>query len=43
LFSAILVLNTIIVQPKASATGLVLVLSGIPFYFYFKRKYPANH
>lgn len=41
LFSAILVINTIIVQPGASLTGLLLVLSGVPFYYYFKKKYTA--
>ncbi len=39
LFSAVLVINTIIVQPKASLTGLILVLSGVPFYYYFKKNY----
>ena len=39
LFSAVLVINTTIVQPKASLTGLILVLSGVPFYYYFKKNY----
>jgi basic amino acid/polyamine antiporter, APA family len=38
LFSAALVVNTIVVQPRESAIGLVLVLSGVPFYYYFKKK-----
>jgi APA family basic amino acid/polyamine antiporter len=38
LFSAVLIINTIIVQPLQSFTGLVLVLTGVPFYYYFKRK-----
>jgi basic amino acid/polyamine antiporter, APA family len=38
LFSLTLVINTLIVQTKQSLIGLGLVLSGLPFYFYFKRK-----
>jgi basic amino acid/polyamine antiporter, APA family len=37
LFSLVLVINTAIIQPKASLMGLMLVCSGIPFYFYFRR------
>ena len=37
LFSLILVINTAIIQPKASLMGLLLVGSGIPFYFYFRK------
>ncbi len=36
-FSAILVINTFIIEPKASLLGIVLVLSGIPFYYYFRK------
>jgi APA family basic amino acid/polyamine antiporter len=39
LFSIALVINTMIVETKQSIIGLGLVLSGIPFYYYFKRKY----
>jgi APA family basic amino acid/polyamine antiporter len=39
LFSMTLVVNTIIAQPKQTLTGLLLVLSGLPFYYYFKYKY----
>jgi len=39
LFSIVLVINTIWVQPKQSAIGIVLLLSGLPVYYYFKRKY----
>lgn len=39
LFSLALIVNTVIVQPKQSLIGLLLVLSGVPFYYYFKRKY----
>jgi APA family basic amino acid/polyamine antiporter len=38
LFSATLVINTIIVQPKESIIGILLILSGVPFYYQFKRK-----
>jgi len=38
IFSLILVINTVIIQPKASLVGVLLVCSGIPFYYYFKRK-----
>ena len=38
LFSFALVINTIIVQPKQSAIGLLLVLTGVPFYYYFRKK-----
>ena len=38
LFTLALVINTIIVQPKESLIGICLVFSGVPFYFYFKRK-----
>jgi APA family basic amino acid/polyamine antiporter len=44
LFSIVLVVNTAIIQPKASLMGLLLVCSGIPFYFYFRKinKIPDN-
>ncbi len=38
LFSAALVINTIIIHPGQSLMGFLLVLSGVPFYFYFKQK-----
>jgi basic amino acid/polyamine antiporter, APA family len=41
LFSAALVINTIIVQPKESLIGILLILSGVPFYYQFKRKQQA--
>jgi basic amino acid/polyamine antiporter, APA family len=37
LFSAILVVNTLIIEPKASLLGILLVLSGVPFYYYFRK------
>jgi APA family basic amino acid/polyamine antiporter len=36
LFSLALIINTVIVQTKQSIIGLVLVLSGVPVYYYFK-------
>lgn len=39
LFCVILVINTIVTQTQASIIGLFLILSGIPFYLYFKNKY----
>jgi APA family basic amino acid/polyamine antiporter len=39
LFSLALIVNTVIVQPEQSLAGLFLVLIGVPFYYYFKRKY----
>lgn len=38
LFSAVLLINTIMVQPKQTLFGISLILTGIPFYFYFRRK-----
>ena len=37
LFSVAFTINTIWVQPKQSLLGLMLILSGVPFYYYFKR------
>ena len=36
LFSLVLVINTIKVQPQQSLLGLLLVFSGLPLYYYFK-------
>lgn len=41
LFCATLMINTIITQPRASMIGLLLILSGVPFYLYFKRRVQA--
>jgi APA family basic amino acid/polyamine antiporter len=38
-FCIVLVVNTIITQPGESAIGLLLVLSGAPFYYYFRERY----
>ncbi|MEO6316719.1 MAG: amino acid permease [Chitinophagaceae bacterium] len=37
LFSLTLIINTIVSQPKQCLTGLLLILSGVPFYLYFKK------
>ncbi len=39
LFSIIIIVNTVIVQPRQSLIGLLLMFSGVPFYYYFKKKY----
>ena len=39
LFSLVLVVNTIWVQPRQSAFGIALLLSGLPVYYYFKNKF----
>jgi APA family basic amino acid/polyamine antiporter len=39
LFCLALVINTFVIQTKASLLGMGLILSGIPFYFYFKYRY----
>jgi len=41
LFSIALTINTIWVQPKQSMLGLLIVASGIPVYYYFKKKKAA--
>ena len=42
LFSLALIVNTVVVQFKQSLTGLLLLLSGVPFYYYFKTKNSAT-
>jgi basic amino acid/polyamine antiporter, APA family len=39
LFCIALVINTIVTQTEASILGLLLILSGVPLYMYFKYKY----
>jgi APA family basic amino acid/polyamine antiporter len=39
IFSAALFFNTIITQTKQASIGLVLMLSGVPLYFYFRKKH----
>ena len=38
LFSAALMLNTIIAQPYDALIGLFLIAIAVPFYFYFEHK-----
>lgn len=38
LFSLALLINTFMVMPKQSAVGLLFILSGVPVYFYYKKK-----
>jgi APA family basic amino acid/polyamine antiporter len=38
LFSMALIVNTVMVQPKQSLIGLGLVLTSVPFYYYFKKQ-----
>lgn len=38
LFSATLFINTIIIQPREAAIGLVLMLTGVPMWYWFNRK-----
>ena len=42
LFAITLVTNTLITQTKASLMGLMLMFSGLPFYFWFKRSSKAQ-
>ena len=39
LFCAGLFVNTFITRPREAAIGTVLMLTGVPMYFYFKKKY----
>jgi basic amino acid/polyamine antiporter, APA family len=39
LFCISLCFNTILTRPREAAIGLILILSGLPVYLYFKRKY----
>ncbi len=38
LFCIALFLNTIITQPREAIFGLILILTGVPFYYWFNRK-----
>ena len=42
LFSIVLLVNTVITQPKQSLIGLALVLSGVFFYLYFKKQHSTG-
>ncbi len=39
LFCAGLFVNTLFARPREAAIGTVLMLSGVPFYFWFKGRY----
>lgn len=43
LFSTALIINTFMLHPGQSFIGLGLVLIGVPFYFYFKKKAAINN
>ena len=38
IFCAVLIVNTILSRPREAAIGIVLILIGVPFYFYFTRR-----
>jgi len=38
LFSLTLLINTVVSQPKQTAIGVLLMLSGLPFYYYFRKR-----
>jgi APA family basic amino acid/polyamine antiporter len=38
LFCAVLFFNTIYARPREAAIGMALMLIGVPFYFWFRRK-----
>jgi hypothetical protein len=42
LFSAYLIVNSIIAQPKFSLIGAGLLAAGLPFYWYFVRRSGAK-
>jgi APA family basic amino acid/polyamine antiporter len=42
LFCIGLFFNTIITRPREAAIGMILIVSGIPVYFFLKRKYSKN-
>lgn len=43
LFSVALVINTFMVMPVQSIVGLVLILTGVPVYFYYKKRNKMSH
>ena len=40
LFSVCLVFNSIFTRPREAAIGLSLIVVGVPFYFYFRKRTP---
>jgi APA family basic amino acid/polyamine antiporter len=39
LFCVALVINTLVIQTRASLLGLLLIASGVPFYLYFRHRF----
>lgn len=42
LFCAVLFCNTIMARPREAMMGMALMLTGVPFYFWFRKKYPQT-
>ncbi|HEU4859599.1 MAG TPA: amino acid permease, partial [Chitinophagaceae bacterium] len=42
ILTIVLSINTAIVQPKQSLMGIILVLSGVPLYYYFRKSQHNN-
>lgn len=42
LFCVVLFANTIFSRPREAAIGMALMLSGVPFYFWFRKKYQQH-
>lgn len=42
LFCAVLVVNTVFSRPREAAIGMVLMLTGVPLYFWFKSRNPQT-
>jgi APA family basic amino acid/polyamine antiporter len=42
LFCVALVINTVVIQTRASLLGLLLIGSGVPFYLYFRWRYKSS-
>ncbi|MBS1747947.1 MAG: amino acid permease [Bacteroidetes bacterium] len=41
IFCVVLIINTVYTRPREASIGAILMLTGVPMYFWFKRK--ANH
>lgn len=42
LFCAVLIVNTTFSRPREAAIGVVLMLTGVPFYYWFRKNYKAG-
>jgi APA family basic amino acid/polyamine antiporter len=42
LFSLVLIINTVLAQPKQCGIGILLMLSGMPLYYYFRKRIPID-